>query len=210
MGQHLLLVGGQESHLVDLPEIGLQGALNRVTSVSANTGHEDPRCVGQNWVRSSQRSWGELAAKSARLRADIEPGAPVRPRRSSGYRPAARAPSLLFTPTVDADVPGKVSVIPPTCPLGCTLVGSGRQSRVSDRPEGCLDSGKRRELPPPRRLPRLFIPLCRSRFHTTRYRTTHFDNLRRTWKSRMYWEYTKTSDLVNPKFRARARLVVSG
>ena len=47
-----LLVGGQQSHLVDLPEIGLQGALNRVTAVSANTGHEDPRCVGRNRVRS--------------------------------------------------------------------------------------------------------------------------------------------------------------
>ncbi len=43
VGQFLLLVGGQQSHLVDLPEIGLQGALNRVTAVSANTGHEDPR-----------------------------------------------------------------------------------------------------------------------------------------------------------------------
>ncbi len=43
MGEFLLLVGGQQSHLVDLPEIGLQGALDRVTAVSANTGHEDPR-----------------------------------------------------------------------------------------------------------------------------------------------------------------------
>ena len=43
VGQLLLLIGGQQSHLVDLPEIGLQGALDRVTAVSANTGHEDPR-----------------------------------------------------------------------------------------------------------------------------------------------------------------------
>jgi len=54
VGQLLLLIRGQQSHLVDLPEIGLQGALDRVTAVSANTGHEDPRCVGQNRGRSSQ------------------------------------------------------------------------------------------------------------------------------------------------------------
>src|SRR5262249_12428125 len=42
VGELLLLVGGQQSHLVDLPEIGLQGALHRITAVSANTGHEDP------------------------------------------------------------------------------------------------------------------------------------------------------------------------
>ena len=43
VGQLLLFIGGQQSHLVDLPEISLQGALDRVTAVSANTGHEDPR-----------------------------------------------------------------------------------------------------------------------------------------------------------------------
>ncbi len=43
VGQLLLLIGGQQSHLVDFPEISLQGALDRVTAVSANTGHEDPR-----------------------------------------------------------------------------------------------------------------------------------------------------------------------
>ncbi len=56
VSQFLLLVGGQQGHLVDLPEVGLQGALHRVTAVSANTGHEDPRCVGRNWVRCHPRA----------------------------------------------------------------------------------------------------------------------------------------------------------
>ena len=117
MSQSLLLVGGQESHLVDLPEIGLQGALYRVTSVSANTGHEDPRCVGRNRVRSSQGSCGE--GELERNRQDFGPN---RDRRTSvvpddvGVPARRRTPSLLVTPTVTTDVPGKVSVIPPTCP----------------------------------------------------------------------------------------------
>ena len=30
----------------------------------------------------------------------------------------------------------------------------------------------------------------------TRYRTTYFDNLRGTWKSRMYWKYKKNRGLA--------------
>ena len=65
VGQLFLFVGGQQSHLVDLPEIGLQGALDHVTAVSANTGHEDPRCVGRNRVRSRQRVRGKEATQAA-------------------------------------------------------------------------------------------------------------------------------------------------
>ena len=144
---------------------------------------------------------GENGSEAGRTSGRIEAGAPASSPTMSGYRPAGRTPSLLVPPTVTTDVPGKVSVVLPICPLGCTLVGAGQQSRASDWPEGCLDSGRGEKLPPPRRLPQLFIPLCRSRFHSTRYRTTHFDNLRGTWKSRMYWEYTKTSDLGNPSPR---------
>ena len=43
VGQLFLFVGRQQSHFVDLPEIGLQGALHSVASVSANPSHESPR-----------------------------------------------------------------------------------------------------------------------------------------------------------------------
>ena len=178
MSQSFLLIGGQESHLVDLPEIGLQGALYRVTSVSANTGHEDPRCVGQNRVRSSQGSCGRTGAKPAGLRAESRPAHQRRPRRCRGTGP----PPNTFAPRYSHSDHGRSrqSLGHPTDlpPLDApsSALANNRAPPTGRRDVSTPARGEK--LPPPRRLPQLFIPLCRSRFHTTRYRTTHFDNLR--------------------------------
>jgi hypothetical protein len=54
MRQHLFFVGGQQSHFIDFPEIGLQGALNRVSAVSANPGHEESSSRPSKQVHSNQ------------------------------------------------------------------------------------------------------------------------------------------------------------
>ena len=88
-------------------------------------------------------------------------------------------------------------------PSGCTNAGACRLSRALAGRRDDAASGE--GYPFPRRPPTLAIPLCRS-LHGTRYRTTLFDNLRGTWKSRMYWGYTKHSDLGNPDFGMRGEL----
>jgi hypothetical protein len=145
-------------------------------------------------------------AKPAGLRAESRPAHQRRPRRCRGTGP----PPNTFAPRYSHSDHGRSrqSLGHPTDlpPLDApsSALANNRAPPTGRRDVSTPARGEK--LPPPRRLPHLFIPLCRSRFHTTRYRTTHFDNLRRTWKSRMYWEYTKTSDLVNPKSKARAKL----
>ena len=110
-------------------------------------------------------------------------------------RSSCSAPSPFPANTHD---PGKVSVVLPIRPL---RMHHGRREPTSARPdwlEECSDSGIRWDSPlSPRssssRHPPL--PLTSSQY---RYRIGHFDNLRGTWKSRAYWEYTKSSDLGNP------------
>ena len=112
LGQHLLLVGGQQGRLVDLPEVGLQGTLDRVAAVSANTSHEDPRRVGQVVVAGYVPGQKDINPRNER---DDETGShpgrsrpsgprprdtraanreAVRPARSRGDSKVARSPSL--------------------------------------------------------------------------------------------------------------------
>ncbi len=147
---------------------------------------------------------GEAAAEPARVRAGSRPGHRAHPR-------CLRVPAAPSTLTADhAHLQHGRSRQTLGHPYRIALRTPRRQPRLTGaRPMGRRDvsaPARGENLPPPRRLPHLFIPLCRSRFHSTRYRTTHFDNLRRTWKSRMYWEYAKTSDFVNPMIGARGEL----
>ena len=159
--------------------------------------------TGSAQVKGRAENWSETGRTSGR----IETGAPASSPIDVGIPARRRTPSLLVHSHSDhgrsRQSLGHPTDLPPRMHRSSALASN---RAPSDRPEGCLDSGKRRETPPSPTPSSTLHSLCRSRFHTTRYRTTHFDNLRRTWKSRMYWEYTKTSDLVNPKSKARAKL----
>src|SRR5262249_24486814 len=94
--QFLFLVGGQQSRLVDLPEVSLQGALYRITAVSANTGHEDPLCAGRNRLRCDP---GFRGRKSPAPRPSADPAFAASNSRAHADRDLPRRPIHIGWPS---------------------------------------------------------------------------------------------------------------
>src|SRR5271166_4509225 len=158
--------------------------------------------TGSAQVKGRAENWSETGRTSGR----IETGAPASSPTMSGTGP----PPNTFAPGYSHSDHGRSrqslghpTDLPPWMlprrlwPTIARLRQAGEMSRLRQ---------EKRNSPLPDAFLSSSFPFAAHASTLQRYRTTHFDNLRRTWKSRMYWEYTKTSDLVNPKSKARAKL----
>ena len=178
VGQLLLFVGGQQSHFVDLPEVSLQGALHRVTAMSANTGHEESSLsrskLGPLTSVGFEQEQPCQPADRQRCGVDPDPGAPVvshRQTSSSAERLRSRSSPLNGHVTF----PGKVSAsqpkLSPFAAPRLPRMHSPGLRRAVNRPKGRIELGQKPRADAGQDPILLFNSLRRSRSHTTKYRT---------------------------------------
>ena len=190
MRQLLLLIGRQERNLIYLAEIGLERALDCISAMATNTGHEDPRCVGRNP--------GPLTSIN---RVEFSPSEGLMHSRPAVIRPArVKKPGVI-----------RRGFLPPSGSTVRVLPADSRST--SDGRSLAHDYSEAKPLDSRRRVRRAtqpgtdsfpqpalsswtpYSPLSLPLPYT--YRTTRFDNLRRIWKSRKYRDYAKTSNSVD-------------